>query len=178
MFSFKSLVYHLKNVLLATTIIGVPIIIGIDIAKPCALLFCNFDNNLRLIDLNLMFAVFGLLLFPVEFLLHEVGHVISLLVVYKLSGVKLMKSSVGLFSIECTSLSKFKTINKISLDGLWKVRIFAMGGIAFILLLSWVLAYCFKLYLISLVYILLELVSLCNGRPTNDWNVFWHPDRF
>lgn len=168
----KRATHIIKSGIVTTIVITLVIFISLFINFVSSLL-----SNCHLIELYFIISALAVILFPLEFLLHEVGHVLSLLIVYRLLGVDFVTSSKSV-SIKCTSITKYKTVNKLPLHSHAHIRIFAAGGILFIYILSLIISFCFKFYPISIYWLCLELASLFNSRPTNDLNMFLHPERF
>lgn len=140
----------------------------------------NFDKGV----LNLLSTLFTSILFPIQSLILEFGHLLSCLYISKKSSK--LKQNCFSASIICTSIypPKFKTVFdvvdipiKCSQSSYVYIRIFACSGFLFVYFLCWLLFFT-GLYAVASLFLLLELVSLCNGRKSNDFWMFIEPWRY
>ncbi|KAF5044300.1 hypothetical protein DSECCO2_493260 [anaerobic digester metagenome] len=127
----------------------------------------------------------------IEAMLHEFGHCLSICIIGVFM-LRLVYPKISSETSEPSGSTVFKTTSNID-DVLRKnkmyffIRFYSLGGVLFVFLLCYT---AYKLFYkvndlfdmliigISLSCVYHELFSLLNGRKTNDFNVFLHPETF
>lgn len=128
----------------------------------------------------------------IELKLHELGHKLGLVLIFKGIYNEHIEVYVNLIYDSSNKPSGLKTTsNKDDFirnnKKYWIIRVYAASGLIFMSFLCFLLFWLSSIVCIFLksailgvtfCIISLEMFSLFNGRTTNDLNIFIHPDRF